>query len=389
MEISIYNPIPYYTLVFLYLIFYYCSTYLKNPFIAIWIFFGIFPILDQILSMDLQNPTKEQQKELKNMVRFKIPLILTISLDWILLFWGIREIIKNEHGYLYNLGILLIMIVFEGASINTSHELNHKIKKFDNIFGTLNLSKAFYMHFLIEHNQGHHRNVATYDDPASSRLNESIYKFFPRTVFCTYISAWEIENKNCFEKYETAFTWKNRMIYFTVAILLFPVLFYCLFGLLGMLLQIIIGIGSFLLLEIVNYIEHYGLERKKLENGNYENVNNTHSWNAPHRMTNYILFKLQRHSDHHENALKPYQILCTHEDSPLLPNGYALCMLLALYPKLWFKIMNPLIEIYKKSEKPKKEFLSSINEKITQFIIKVNIFLLSLVFLQFGANVLL
>ena len=176
------------------------------------------------------------------------------------------------------------------------------------------------------------------------------------------------------------------MIWFTLGMVLFPLIFYCFYGLKGMLLQIVLGIGSFLMLEVVNYIEHYGLVRKKLENGQYENVNNTHSWNAPHRMTNYVLFKLQRHSDHHENALKPYQNLCTYEDSPLLPNGYSLCVLLALYPKLWFGVMNPMVEGYKNGGKPAPKLIENINNKLMKFVVDINICFFAIIFVQFGVN---
>ncbi len=351
-----------------------------------WIIFGAVPYLDQVFSMDVKNPTKDQQKEMKNMLRFKIPLIITLILDWYFLFWSLNEILKNENGFIYNLGILLSITVFEGVSINASHEMNHKIKYFDCILGTLNLSKSFYMHFFIEHNLGHHRNVATFDDPATSRLNESLYQFLPRTVINTFFSAWKIENEKCKERYNTIYTIKNRMIYFTLGLILMPLFFYYLYGLKGMLLQIIIGVGSLLLLEIVNYIEHYGLQRKKLENGTVENVNKTHSWNAPHRLSNYILLKLQRHSDHHENSLKPYQNLCTHEDSPLLPNGYSLCTLMALNPNLWFEVMNPMVETYRKNEKPKKEFISQVDKKLMEYIYKTNAVLLGLIFIQFSYN---
>lgn len=114
---------------------------------------------------------------------------------------------------------------------------------------------------------------------------------------------------------------------------LLPYAVYLKLGGFGAFYFVAIGFVGVIFLETVNYIEHYGLERKKLPNGQYERVNKTHSWNAPHRISNYFLFKLQRHSDHHENPLKPYQILESWETSPMLPNGYAACFLLAWFPK--------------------------------------------------------
>ena len=386
MKLSIYNPLPYYSLVILYAIFYISTTYLQNPFITIWIVFGLLPFLDQVLPHDLVNPTKEEQRSLKNLTRFKIPILISIALDWFSLFWSINELLKNDLNILYKTGIFSFTIIMQGSAFTTSHELNHKPNIFDKLIGTLSMSKSFYMHFLIAHNQGHHRDVATFDDPATSRFNESYYRFLPRTIYGTFVSAWEIENRYCDEKHGTACTLRNRMIWFTLAILLFPLIFLRLYGYKGMMLQIAIGIGSVMLLELVNYIEHYGLKRKKLESGQYENVNNTHSWNAPHRMTNYMLFKLQRHSDHHENALKPYQNLCTYEDSPLLPNGYPLCIIMALYPKLWFDIMNPVVQSYQNGGKPSPKLIETNNKKLFKFVFDINIFLFAVILIQFGVN---
>ena len=340
------NPLPYYTLIIMHLIYYPVCIYLKNPFLMIWLNFGILPMLDKYLPFDNKNPSKEKQKEMKKMLRFKIPLVLTALFDYITLFWSINEVVKNENGEFYNFGIILNMIMLQGTAFTTNHELNHKPSTFEKTIGTIGYAKSFYMHFLIEHNQGHHKNVATPLDPASSRFNETLYEFIPKSIIGSYKSAWNIEKKNCKEYYNNEYSWKNRMYYFTALIFIVPFISYLYFGLRGMIVQIIIGFGSIILLETVNYIEHYGLQRKKLEDGSYENVNITHSWNAPHRLSNYILFKLQRHSDHHENALKPYQNLCTYDKSPVMPNGYSTCFLLAMVPKLWFDVMNPLVEFY-------------------------------------------
>lgn len=139
-----------------------------------------------------------------------------------------------------------------------------------------------------------------------------------------------------------------------------------------MLTHFVIAFMSVVLLEIINYIEHYGLQRKKLDNGDYENVTIKHSWNAPHRLSNYLLFKLQRHSDHHENALKPYQILCSYDESPTLPTGYLGCILLAIYPKIWFKIMNHLLNHISKGEIPSKDNVKKLQACMLNYIWNIN-----------------
>jgi alkane 1-monooxygenase len=338
--------------------------------------------MDKYLPFDNENPSKEQQKKIKQMLRFKIPLILTGLIDYVSLYWSINEIVKNENGQLYNFGIILNMMLLQGTAFTTNHELNHKPSIVEKFFGTFGMMKSFYMHFLIEHNQGHHKNVSTLEDPASSRYNESLYEFIPRTIIGSYLSAWNIEKKYCSEIYNNEFDYRNRMIYFTALIFLVPFSTYLIFGLKGMIIHILIAFGSIMLLETINYIEHYGLQRNKLQDGSYENVNITHSWNAPHRLSNYVLFKLQRHSDHHENALKPYQNLSTYDKSPLLPNGYSTCFLLAAFPKMWFDIMNPLVDFYRKNIPLNKELNKQLDNKLWKFILGLNFNFIMLVILQ-------
>jgi len=156
-----------------------------------------------------------------------------------------------------------------------------------------------------------------------------------------YKSAWELEKKRlkaigC----KGVFNIHNRMLYFGLCNFVLPYVVYVFFGGFGLFIFLLQAFISIAYLEAVNYMEHYGLERKEISPGVYERVNISHSWNAPHRFTNYIMFKLQRHSDHHENSYKPYQILCTYESSPMLPHGYSVCVMMAFIPSLWFDVMN-------------------------------------------------
>ena len=372
----------YYFIVFVYGLFL-VSCHYKNPFLVIWFLYGILPILDHFIKIEARNPTREEQKKISRDLRFKIPVYLSVLFDWVFLIWGLREIFTNTNGYFYSLGVFLLIGTLQASSINLSHEINHKTKKWERVIGTLNLSKNLYMHFLIEHNEGHHKKVSTPEDPASSRFNESLYKFLPRSIIGGFFSAWNIENKRCLEMYKNAFTIYNRMIYFSASYVLIPLLVFYIFGWKVMVVFLLKAFMSFAYLEVINYLEHYGLQRKKLENGQYENVNITHSWNSPHRFSNYILFKLQRHSDHHENSLKPYQSLCSYDDSPTLPNGYPICLLLATFPNLWFSIMNPMVISYNKGEKLCEIKKKEIQDSLMRFIYYVNLVLMVMVSIQF------
>jgi alkane 1-monooxygenase len=180
--------------------------------------------------------------------------------------------------------------------------------------------KNFYMHFTIEHLYGHHKKVATPDDPATSQKGMTLYQFLPKSIIGSYISAFKIN---------PIFTTLT-----TIGSFLFFSLMYKVGGLFLLAIAFLSGFGGALVLEVINYIEHYGLERKRNADGSYERVTIRHSWNAPHRFTNYMFYKLQRHSDHHENSLKPYQTLCSYEDSPQLPHGYIGCVIIAIFPSV-------------------------------------------------------
>lgn len=219
--------------------------------------------------------------------------------------------------------------------INCGHELGHRQKKWEQLYAKLLLFTTSYTHFFDEHNKGHHKNVATPNDPATSRLNETLYAFFPRTIFFSWLSAFNIEKKkNSF--------FKNTIIHYAILQLLFVI------GLFSMSTKIGIGfiihsLVAILLLEAVNYIEHYGILRKKNASGRYEKVTPIHSWNSDHFFSRIHLFDLSRHSHHHANANVPYYELKSIEESPQMPYGYAGMILMAFVPPLWFKVMNPRI----------------------------------------------
>jgi alkane 1-monooxygenase len=213
-----------------------------------------------------------------------------------------------------------------------------------------------YMHFFIEHNKGHHVHVATPRDPASSRYNENMYAFWFRSVYGSFMSAWNIEADRVKRSGAKILSWQNEMIQYLVYTLTYLLAMTALVSVvngglaLGVMLFLVIqGILAFTLLEVVNYIEHYGIERKLLANGRYERVNPLHSWNSSYRLSNFFLFQLQRHSDHHATASKPYQVLNHYNESPQLPQGYPAMMLLSLFPPLWFKVMNPRLKEWQKA----------------------------------------
>jgi alkane 1-monooxygenase len=217
--------------------------------------------------------------------------------------------------------------------INVAHELGHRTNRRDQFLAWSLLATSLYMHFFVEHNYGHHRNVGTPDDPSSARPGESLYRFLPRTLITGAVSAYRLGQQRA----------KGRLLHnLTVRFWGFQALLVLLVALIAGpdALLAFLGAAAFgaVLLETVNYIEHYGLTRKKISGSRYEDPNAEHSWNSNHWVGRAMLFNLSRHSDHHAHPHRPYPILRHLEESPQMPTGYPGMMLLALFPPL-FKLI--------------------------------------------------
>ena len=232
-------------------------------------------------------------------------------------------------------------------AINLAHELGHRQSWGEQFLSKLMLLTTLMMHFFIEHNRGHHKNVATFEDPSTARKGETVYAFWFRAILNEYLSAWQLEKKRLEVTKQSNFSLHNEMIQFQIIQILFVGLIYYLFGgfiLMAFLFNAAIAYVSF---ETVQYLEHYGLQRKKNEKGRHERVKAHHSWNSNHVFGRLMMFNLSRHSDHHFKAHKKYQALNHHDDAPQLPTGYPGMMILSLIPPLWFYIMNPKLEAQK------------------------------------------
>tara|TARA_Y100000817_G_scaffold272478_1_gene231679 strand:+ start:682 stop:1626 length:945 start_codon:yes stop_codon:yes gene_type:complete len=225
-----------------------------------------------------------------------------------------------------NLGVMGGVI-----GINCAHELGHRFTRWEQNFSKVLLFTTQYMHFFIEHNRGHHRNVGTHEDPATARFNEWVYAFIPRSMFGTWYSSYKIEGKRKSFFSNKAIQWTLLQWGFLVVLALWS------FN--AFIAAVIYSVMAIFLLETVNYVEHYGLSRE-LVNGRPVRVTPKHSWNSNHFMSRAHLFELSRHSDHHADAKKPFMELQSLDEAPQLPAGYASMVLLALLPPLWFSIMN-------------------------------------------------
>lgn len=307
--------------------------------------FIFIPFLEIIMKdYDTKYDEDQKKKRLSNRI-FDILLYLNIPFVFILLFFGLNKLTDNSLIIIEKVGIVSSLgILLATNAINVAHELGHRISRTERTLSKILLIPCLYMHFYLEHNFGHHKNVATPEDPASSKFNQSVYHFWITSVFNQFINAWKIQ-KEILKRSEKSFiSFQNDMIWYMIIQSTYLYLIFMFFGLYGFFYAVIVGIQSFLFLETINYIEHYGLVRKKLSSGRYERVQTHHSWNSNHIIGRIVLYELTRHSDHHFKSSKKYQILENKKDSPQLPYGYPTSILLALIPPLWFKIINPRIK---------------------------------------------
>ncbi|MBT8308299.1 MAG: alkane 1-monooxygenase [Maribacter sp.] len=311
-----------------------------TPFYA----FFIIPLFELVLPQDSSNLNSNQRDIKKNKNLFDWLLYLNIPIVYGLLAYTLWYISSHRISTFEIIGLTLsIGIVLGTNGINVAHELGHRLRSKERYLGKLLLLPALYMHFFIEHNFGHHLHAATPEDPATAKYNQTVYSFWVTSVIRQYISAWKLQLMLLKKNERGFFSIENDMFWYLIieALYLFGVFY--LFGSLGLFFALGAAITGFLLLETVNYIEHYGLLRRKLASGRYERVKEVHSWNSNHIVGRIVLYELTRHSDHHYKSSKKYQILDYHDTSPQLPYGYPTSMVMSFLPPLWFKVMNPRI----------------------------------------------
>jgi len=306
--------------------------------------FILLPILELIMPIDNKNlDAIESENKLKNKL-FDWLLYLNLPLTYGILCFALFTITNHSLQPYETVGLVLSTGIVLGVNgINVGHELGHRQQTPERFLGKLLLLPSLYMHFYIEHNFGHHLHAATKEDPATARYNQSVYSFWITSVARQYMKAWKIQ-LNLLKMNKKAFvSVYNDMLWYIIFQLLYLASVYLFFGIQGLIFALLCAVVGFLLLETVNYIEHYGLLRKKTDSGRYERVKEIHSWNSNHVVGRIVLYELTRHSDHHYKSSKKYQILDCHEDSPQMPFGYPTSMVLSLIPPLWFKIMNKRI----------------------------------------------
>ncbi|WP_278957076.1 alkane 1-monooxygenase [Aquipseudomonas alcaligenes] len=310
----------------------------------LFFYFGI-PLLDALIGEDPSNPPESEVPALEADPYYRWITYLLVPVLWAS-FIAICVFVASQP--LSATGLLAMIINTGGGlgfAINLGHEMGHKKSTLERWLAKLALAPACYGHFYIEHNRGHHRDVATPVDPASSRMGESIYRFVLREMPGGFRRAWQLERERLARCGKSPWSLDNEVLQ---PALISLALYGALVAMLGWQILPFLLLSAFwgaFQLTSANYLEHYGLLRRKLENGRYEVCQPHHSWNSNHLFSNWALFHLQRHSDHHAHPTRRYQSLRNFPDLPRLPSGYFGMYLLAYVPPLWFRLMNPrLIE---------------------------------------------
>lgn len=318
----------------------------RNPLVTVLPFvysFFLIPLIDMVLGEDTTNPPPEVVEQMAEDNYYRILLHVSVPLFWVGLLTSAWLVGTQDLPWWGILAMAISAGYSAGTAITVGHELGHKTNRVDKFGAMMANAVSGYGHFCIEHNRGHHTWVATPEDPASARFNESVYAFAARELPGALKRGWKHEGERLAKKGLPFWHWRNEILQGYAVTLTVNIALIIAFGWVMVPFLLIHNFIGWYALTQANYVEHYGLKREKRENGRYEPVQPHHSWNTNHIFSNLSLFHLQRHSDHHANPMRPYQALRNFDELPRLPSGYPGTFLLASIPPLWFKVMNPKV----------------------------------------------
>ncbi|WP_047197389.1 alkane 1-monooxygenase [Caldimonas brevitalea] len=311
-----------------------------------FVYFVIIPVLDFVLGEDRHNHDPADESELARDPYYRCLPLSCLPLQLGLLFWGAAVWAEAPFGLAGQLGWIVSMGCVGGVQgINAGHELIHKSNGVERAAGGVLLASVLYGSFKVEHIYGHHVDVATPDDNSTARRGESVYAFIARALARNVGRAFALERRHT-ERRGEVYRWARSEVFgwMLVSAAMCAVCVAIVGGTAGFVYYLGQAFFAIVLLETINYVEHYGLQRQRLPDGRYERVNPMHSWNSDYLLTNLLLFHLQRHSDHHAHATRRYHLLRHFDQSPQLPFGYATMVVLSWVPSLWRSVMHPRLD---------------------------------------------
>jgi alkane 1-monooxygenase len=299
------------------------------------------PLADAVVGEARHNPPEWAVPQLEADRFYRYLTFALVPVLWVAFVFAVWFVASYQLPWWGVLAMVLNAGAVGGFGINLGHELGHKHNRLERVLAMLALAPSAYGHFTIEHNRGHHAEVATPTDCASARMGESIWRFVWREMPGAALRAWRLEVDRLRQGGGQVWSWHNQFLQglFITAVLWGGLLLWL--GWEAFPFMLLTAAWTNFQLTSANYVEHYGLLRLQQANGRYERCEPRHSWNSNHVFSNWILFQLQRHSDHHAHAARRYQALRHFDEAPQLPSGYAGMFLLAYVPPLWFAVMNP------------------------------------------------
>jgi alkane 1-monooxygenase len=310
--------------------------------------FGLIPLIELFSKGTTKNMEKAEEEIARKDWKYDVVVWSVVPLQFAIMFFFLNRVGDATLQWWEIAGMIFSFGISCGVlGINAAHELGHRNTWYEQLMSKMLLATSLYMHFFIEHNRGHHKNVSTDEDPASSRYGETLYAFYFRSVRDGWLSAWHLEGEMLKKQNQSFWSLNNEMLIYQFIQGAMLLAIGVVWGWKVLLFYILAATMGFLLLETVNYIEHYGLRRKKVDGAYYEKVMPIHSWNSNHPIGRIMLFELTRHSDHHYMASRKYQILRHFDHSPQMPTGYPGMMVLSLFPPIWFSVMHREIDKYK------------------------------------------
>jgi alkane 1-monooxygenase len=298
------------------------------------------PVLDRVFGEDFSNPPESAVAQLEADVFYRAMVWAYVPVQLIGTVLGAWIAVNQPLAWMGYAALVLTVGAINGIGIGTAHELGHKKETLDRWLSKIALAPSAYGHFFVEHNRGHHKRVATPEDPASARMGESFWAFLPRSVWGSLQSAWTLEQERLNKQGMNVLHPQNHNLQaWGLTLVLFGVLVVWL-GWMALPFLVVQAVYAASMLEVVNYVEHYGLLRQKDMAGRYVRCEPEHSWNSNHLVGNLLLYQLQRHSDHHAHPSRRYQALRHFANAPQLPAGYATMISVAYCPPLWFALMD-------------------------------------------------
>jgi alkane 1-monooxygenase len=333
-------------------------------FFTLLFFYGLVPLLDFFLGEDTSNPPESQIQDLEHDAYYRAITYATIPVLWVAVIFNCIFLCTHSLNVWEWLATVIATGSVLGFGLNVSHELGHKLDFLPRKIALLNTALGAYGHFSIEHNRGHHRHVSTPEDPASSKMGENIYKFACREIPGAAKRAWRLEADRLNRLGFSAWHLQNEILQaLSLTGLIHGTLIYS-YGWPMVAVLVPVALWGAFQLTSANYVEHYGIQRLKNNNGSYETCQPHHSWNSNHLVSNLVLFQLQRHSDHHAHPARSYQSLRDFPNLPRLPSGYFGMFFLAYIPPLWYWVMDPLLVKTVGANSSRINFLPSAQKRL-------------------------